>query len=272
MYIYTPQLMTKLDADLQEAERLARTDREKIHVRVDRLIYQHLKEYVAMNDAEFAGNYGAAVRAAENMQTIRKQLHAVNPFFFWYDENGYHSNSGYWSVGQRTDFYRKYAELTNGQKGDLLAVLPEKVAFRTDPFNEGTFAGWYEPGWSTRGWDTVSTTRPFYDQGYRNAQGYPYIGYMWYRIDINVPQVPNGRRVILFTPAVETEAWGWVNGNLVGHRPFKESYVRPIEMAFDVTDALVPGHNTIALRVNTSLSHDVVAGGLVSRLVLYSPK
>jgi hypothetical protein len=43
-------------------------------------------------------------------------------------------------------------------------------------------------------------------------------------------------------------------------------------MAFDVTDALVPGRNTIALRVNTSPSHDVVAGGLVSRLVLYSPK
>lgn len=272
MYIYTPKLLTQLEGDLREAELLARTERERTHVHADRLIFEHLKAYVAMNDAEFAGNYPAAVAAAQNMQAIRLQLHAVNPFFIWNDENGYHSNSGYWSVGQRLDFYKKYAALTNGDKGDLIAVLPEKSSFKTDPFNEGTFAGWYEPAWSTRGWDTLRTTHPFYAQGYSNAQGYPYIGYVWYRVTIDVPKIPQGRRVMLFTPAVETEAWGWMNGQFVGHRPYKESYVRPIEMAFDVTDALVPGRNTLALRVNTGLSYDIAAGGLVSRLVLYSPR
>jgi hypothetical protein len=272
-YVYTPRLLAKLHADVTMAEALAHTERERTHVRIDRLIYEHLKAYMAMTNAEFAGNYGAAAQAAENMQTIRKQLYNISPFLFWYDENGYHSNSGYWSVGQRLDYYKKYAALTNGEKGNLVTVLPEEASFSTDQYNEGVFAGWYEPQWDTSQWRRISTTTPFYAQGYRNSNGYPYIGYVWYRVNVNVPALPKGRRVMLFAPAIETEAWGWVNGQFVGHRPYLESYVRPNEMLFDVTDALVPGRtNTIVLRLNTGLSYDIASGGLVSRLVLFSPK
>jgi len=71
---------------------------------------------------------------------------------------------------------------------------------------------------------------------------------------------------------VETEAWAWVNGQFVGHRPYREAYIRPCEMELDVTEALKPGvENVIAVRVSTSLSPAQAASGILSRLFLYSP-
>ena len=76
----------------------------------------------------------------------------------------------------------------------------------------------------------------------------------------------------LYVPELETEAWVWVNGQYVGHRPYREAYIRPAEMELDVTDALSPGEvNTIAIRVNTSLAAASAASGLQSRAFLYAP-
>src|SRR5690606_35522191 len=51
-WVYTPQLMQKLATNVAAEERAADTPRDKLHVQIDRLIYQHLQAYVAMNDAD----------------------------------------------------------------------------------------------------------------------------------------------------------------------------------------------------------------------------
>jgi hypothetical protein len=103
--------------------------------------------------------------------------------------------------------------------------------------------------------------------------GYPYVGPIWYRLDVRVPRSARGRRVMLYAPIVETEAWCWVNGRFVGHRPYKEAYIRPCQFEFDVTEALEPGRrNQITVCVNTGLSAAQAASGLLSRLFLYSPR
>jgi hypothetical protein len=72
---------------------------------------------------------------------------------------------------------------------------------------------------------------------------------------------------------VETEAWGWVNGKYVGHRPYHEAYERPNEIDFDVSQALEPGKkNRIVLRVQTGLGAAQAASGLISRAFLYAAK
>ena len=78
---------------------------------------------------------------------------------------------------------------------------------------------------------------------------------------------------MLSAAILETEAWGWVNGKYVGHRPYSEAYIRPAEMEMDVTDAVVPGEtNVIAIRVGTGLNGAQAAGGFMSRLFMYAPK
>ncbi len=90
---------------------------------------------------------------------------------------------------------------------------------------------------------------------------------------MKVPATAKGKPVKLYVPAIETEAWGWVNGSYVGHRPYREAYERPNEIDFDVADALKPGEkNVIVLRLHTGLGAAQQSAGMTSRTFLYSPK
>jgi len=272
-YIYTPALIDSLDVSVAKAEKLADTPRTKLHVKVDRLILEHLKEYMAMRGAAFAGDFARAAKHAQRMLDLRKPLHEINSFFIMPHEDGYKTGVWYWKVTDRRNYYQSLADKMSGKTGDLVALLPEEAKFRTDPRDEGRFAHWYAPDFSPEGWQALRTTEPFYRQGYMDAQGYPYLGNIWYRLKADVPASFKGRKVILYAPIVETEAWCWVNGKYVGHRPYREAYIRPMQMEVDVTSALRPGEtNVIALRVNTSLSAAWGASGLMSRLFLYAPK
>src|SRR5258708_2047522 len=162
--------------------------------------------------------------------------------------------------------------MTSGKTGDLIAVLPEKAAFSTDPHDDGLFAEWYKPAFNDKGWPGVLTTHPFYAQGYTDEAGHTYTGQMWYRLKVKVPASAKGKKVMLYAPVIETEAWCWVNGQFAGHRPYREAYIRPCQMELDVTDALKPGvENTIAIRVSTSQAPAQAASGILSRLFLYAP-
>ncbi len=271
--IYTPELLTTLGKHITEAEQLADTERDRLHVRADRLIYDHLETYVKMSAAEAAGNFAEAAKQAGRLMELRKQLHAINPFYIWFDETRYHSGIWYWGALDRQKYYQSLADMTSGKTGDLIALLPEKAAFRTDPHDDGLFEEWYQPRLNEKDWKPVSTTRPFYVQGYEDAQGHTYIGYLWYRLKVDVPASARGKKVILYAPVVETEAWCWVNGQYVGHRPYQEGYVRPSPMEFDVTTMIRPGAtNVITVRVSTSLAAAQAASGILSRMFLYAPK
>jgi hypothetical protein len=207
------------------------------------------------------------------MFLLREQLHAINPFFIWPDEKGFHTGVWAWTISDRKRYYQSLLDKTAGRTGTLVALGPKQAMFRTDPHDEGIFAGWQQPGFDEGGWAKVDTTRPFYRQGFDDAHGYPYLGQVWYRLKTNVPAAARGKKVMLYVPAVVTEAWCWVNGDYAGHRPYKEAYVRPAEMEVDVTRFIRPGQtNVIAIRVDTSLSAAQAADGMLSRAMLYTPK
>jgi hypothetical protein len=272
-YVYTPVLLETLGRLVQEAERKADSDAARLHVKADRLICEHLKAYMAMSSAEAQADFAAAARHAQRMMDLRRELHAISPFYIWYDEERYHSGIWYWGVEDRRRYYEGLAKLTDGEGGRLVVKLPERAQFRTDPFDEGVAAEWYAGEVAEPEWRPILTTEPFYVQGYEDEQGHPYVGQLWYRLRVEVPESAQGQRVMLYAPTVETEAWCWVNGQYVGHRPYREAYVRPAEMELDVSEAIRPGQrNLIAVRVGTGLCLAAAAAGLQSRLFLYAPK
>jgi hypothetical protein len=119
----------------------------------------------------------------------------------------------------------------------------------------------------------IKTTIPFIFQGYMDEQSYPYMGAAWYRFDVDVPASVKGKTVKLYTPVLESEGWVWVNGRYIGHRPYREAYERPNQLDMDITSALKPGEkNQVTIRVHTNLNPAAQAGGLYSRVFLYSPK
>jgi hypothetical protein len=271
-YVYTPELVAELGRQVTEAEKLAGQDPYRARVRADRLILEHLRGYLAMTRAEWDCNFAEAVKQADFMLQQRQALHALSPFLFLPDDAKPESGFYYWGIVARKAYYQKLADLTSGKTGQLVAVLPERTDFRTDPRDEGRFAGWFALDWPEKGWQQALTTRPFYDQGYRDEHGYPYLGALWYRFSVDVPADARGKQLRLYAPAVETEAWGWVNRRFVGHRPYHEAYERPNEIDFEVSQAIEPGkRNTIVLRVHTGLGASQAASGLVSRLFLYAP-
>ena len=269
-YVYTPKLIAELTKQIETAESIGYTDPIKKHVRADRLILEHLKGYMAMHKAEWACNFAEAVKQADYMLAQRKQLHDLSPFYCLPDDKKSESGFYYWGLNARRDYYQKLADMTTGPKGKLLVVLPEKTAFNTDVRDEGRFERWYLPTFPDKNWQQVFTTVPFYAQGYRDRIGYPHMGALWYRFQVDVPASAKGKKVKLYAPAIETEVWGWVNGEFVGHRPYREAYERPIDIDFDVSAALVPGKsNTIVLRVHTGTNAAQQAAGMTSRAFLY---
>jgi len=271
-YVYTPGLIESLEKSVAQAEELADTPRTKLHVQVDRLIHEHLKAYVAMRRAEFDGRFAEAAAHAQAMLDLRKPLHEINSFFIMPHEDGYKTGVWYWRVINRKEYYQSLADKLSGKTGDLVAILPERVKFRLDRKDQGRFEGWYATALNDHKWRTLLTTKPFYAQGYMDKTGYPYLGDMWYRLTVDVPATAAGRKVFLYAPIVETEAWCWVNGRYVGHRPYREAYIRPAQMELDVTDAIRPGQiNQIAIRVNTGLGAAQASSGLMSRIFLYAP-
>jgi len=271
--VYTPELLARLKHLLAQAEQLADTERDKLHVRADRLIYEHLVAYMDLAAAEAAGEFAAAIAHADKMLSLRGQLHAIDPFFIWPDEKGYHTGVWYWTITDRKKFYQSLLDKTGGKTGALVAMAPRQATFRTDPHEEGIFAGWQQPGLDETSWALLDTTRPFYRQGYDDCRGYPYLGHVWYRLKLEVPRSAQGKKIMLCVPVVVTEAWCWVNGHYAGHRPYQEAYVRPAEMEVDVTPFVRPGQaNVIAIRVDTSLAAAQAAEGIQSRAFLYTPK
>jgi hypothetical protein len=281
-WAYSPRLLAQLQKAQDAAEKLAVTPREKQHVLVDRLILQHLQAYVAMNDADLSGNYAEAARQADLMLQVRPKLHAISSFFMMPSEkkpNGSAEPSSgvwYWGITDRAKYYRKLADKMTGKTGSLVAMLPQRAAFTLDPDDEGRFAGWYRPDWNTQRWNSLTTAQPFYLQGpktepYMDKSGHVYMGAMWYLFKVDVPKVAAGRTIKLLLPTIEAEAWVWVNGQYVGHRPYRETYERPNDMDQDVTSALRPGSpNVISVRVSTSANRAAMASGLLSRAFLYS--
>ena len=57
--------------------------------------------------------------------------------------------------------------------------------------------------------------------GLPGRRGTSYTGYIWYRMDVDMPASAAGKTLRLYSPAVESEAWGWVNGRYIGHRPIR---------------------------------------------------
>ena len=135
-WVYTPPMLVKLEDALTQAERAANTPRDKEHVQIDRLIYEHLKAYMAMNDAELHGNFAEAARQAQVMLDARGKLFAINPFLMKANERApgggldFSSGTWYWTITDRMEYYQKMHDLTSGKTGDLVAMLPQKTRVR----------------------------------------------------------------------------------------------------------------------------------------------
>jgi len=263
--IYSDPLMARLDASILAAEVVARSPTEKLHIGIERLIYDNLREFVAAEKAKRKGDFTAAAMHTARQIELQTEINRITPFMGWHPYPAY-----------GTDWEKNRMEATaakaGGAEGDLVALLPEMAVFRTDPFDDGRYQRWQEPSTDLSQWKPIATTSGWDTQGLQDDKGHPYTGLAWYQFDVDVPESARGKLVWLHGLAVLNEAWIWVNGRYAGHRPYLGPWSRPHTMEMDVSKLLEAGQrNRITVRVLSNW--DVWgANGIYERMFLYARK
>ncbi len=107
-------------------------------------------------------------------------------------------------------------------------------------------------------------------QGVLHPDWQSFTGFMWYKTEATLTGRQAAGPVRVMFPGLFSEAWLYVNGWLVAHRPQKHVWwLNDYTFAWDVdlTGRLKPGANDITLRVHNT-HHN---GGLFRRPFLYAP-
>ncbi len=139
-----------------------------------------------------------------------------------------------------------------------LPQVPSEWRFAIDEQDVGREQGWFAEDFDDRGWARIAI-----GQGWEKA-GYDYDGVAWYRVRMTLPEVPEGKRLLLCFGAVDEEAWVWVNGQLAGEHAEGEAGWRQ-SFTIDITDYVRPGaENLLAVRVFDSL----LQGGIYKPVTL----
>jgi hypothetical protein len=257
--------MAGLDASIQAAERAAETDAEKLHLRMERTIYDNLREFVAADRAKREGDCAAAAAHTGRQLEIQAAMSKITSFLGYYP---YPTYGPEWEK-KRMD---KAAAKMGGAEGELVALVPEMARFRADPFDDGRYERWQEPSTDLATWRTLATTSGWDTQGLQDEKGHPYTGLGWYQFDVAVPESAKGKDVFLHGLGVVNEAWVWIDGRYAGHREYMGPWSRPHELDMDVRRLIQPGRtNRITVRVLNNW--DVWgANGIYERMFLYARK
>src|SRR6185437_12774739 len=142
-YVYSDKLIAQLDEHQAKAEALAKEEPYATHVRVDRLILEHLKGYLAMNRAEFTGDYVEAIKQADFMFKQREALNKISGYFYIPESKNpretYWAGSHYWNLTMRREHYQKVLDMISGKTGDLVAKAPREGKFALDDLDIGRY-------------------------------------------------------------------------------------------------------------------------------------
>ena len=305
--IYTPPLVEALRVHLGEAEalvkplqdaapqRLSRNEKLLLaRMRFTRLSFDIIDNYMKMvRLAAGEVDYKAAVAAGEAGLATRERMTAMSGIFTTYRLPGQPGTkimeSGpAWFSGE-TQQYAALAEYTDGPRGRLLTRLPLTWAFRRDPHDTGLashFAGWEadltfwhanrqryatpasRKDYPTTRWEMVRTDLYPQAQGVLHPDWQAFTGFLWYKSPIELQPGQVDGNVHLRLPGLFSEAWLYVNGYLVSHRPQKHVWWYNdygFEWNVDVSGCLRAGTNDITLRVHCT--HHM--GGMFRRPFLY---
>jgi hypothetical protein len=125
-------------------------------------------------------------------------------------------------------------------------------------FYRGDAAGADQPAFSDRAWRPLNLPHDWSIEGpysAANASGTGYLpgGIGWYRKTFQLPASARGRKIYIDFDGVYRDSDVWINGHLLGHRPYGYS-----SFEYDLTPHLVFGEksNVVAVRVDHTKSAD----------------
>jgi hypothetical protein len=143
--------------------------------------------------------------------------------------------------------------------------------FLTDKDKKGEAAGWSRPEFDDSRW---KVTDPAIET-WSTIGHHSYMGAMWYRTKIDLPTIPEGKKVHLWLGATDGSAKVFVNGRHVPYADAKgetketfSGYCSPA--SFEITQTIRSGDvNHIAILCERTFVNELGTGGLLSPVVIY---
>jgi hypothetical protein len=251
--VYTADLLQQLDKHIRQAEALAGSGPEATRVHIDRLIHDHLRQYVLLEQAKRNADYRQAIAHIDNMVALRERVRPITPFIL----SRHQAHSGgvplYGDVVWEKPILEQRLAQMDGTAGTLVSFLPERARFRTDPHDDGYYEQWFTPSFNDASWHTISTAAGWEGQdvpGLVDDRGFSYKGAAWYRMNIAAPAATPDQGVTLVFPSIVNRVLVWINGRYAGASEFKGPWFRPNPAEIDISGLLTPGQtDQITLRV-----------------------
>ena len=253
------------------------------------LNFQFLEAFIAMLEARDQFDFALAKKELDDMRALNEKLISFDLSYALVPEepvvvakgkrkprsiSAMHARTSiayvkrFWSATVESGYERVV------ERGDLVAGLPDEWGFLADLTDVGESAGWFADGITGGNWRTLRTkTASWSDQGMHYYKG---VG--WYRTTVRIPKRFKGRKLYLWFGGVDEQAKVWFNGQLLGASadageglPGTAGTFLPFE--FNVTkEARVSADNTIVVKVTNKRLDEVGTGGIVSPVMLWSPK
>jgi hypothetical protein len=264
MKVFNADLRRQLRADLNEAKKAAASDLYR-----KRLAF--IETGLNFTDAQFAVlDATTALRAGKgNVQTLARNAMAAceardaivqeNVDGFALNGPGFYTNLARRKMADYLGPLSKtYTDLAaNASSG--ITPLPLTWDFRLDPKDVGQKQRWFDAAEAKKlKWQPINVTTWWGSQLLSDDPVDPvthqYVGVAWYAIDADLPAPKAGQTVNLVLGGVDESCWVYVNGKQVGQLIYNaktdpDSWKKP--QSFDVTKALKPGQNHIAVRVQS---------------------
>jgi len=244
---YTPALLKKCSQSLEKAARAAGDHPlHRPRVAMNAQGFRNAAQYIDLRNALNSGRIDDALKTYREL-LARAQVQV---------QSGY---ANHYAVEYLKRFLgapvEAAAAAVHGNR--IVAVLPDRMRMACDKEDRGIAQNWADVKFDDSKWREVATYTDTLD-----AQGLPdEKTILWYRTSIDVPRV-DGKCSLLFIE-VDGAATVFVNGQQVGTCDKERS-----TFAVDISSAVRPGKNTVAVRVDHSRITELMLGGLIRPVYL----
>ncbi len=254
--IYTPALAAECRAHLERAAAAARSDpRHAERVALHAAGFESATDYLAVCAAMDRGAFGEALTLYEELMKRLRGLVA----------------KGWANPEYGTSYLERFlgenlraAAAATAPPARVRAVLPDEWRMAFDPDDQGVTNRYGGSDFDDAAWTAVRTRSQSL-----SAQGLSRTEIMWFRTRFEAPDT-RGRLAMLFVE-VDGLADVFVNGRRLDAADPGGSTSAPRRRAtfeVDVTPAVRPGANTLAVRVDNRQMSELFLGGLVRPVVL----
>lgn len=196
----------------------------------------------------------------------------------------------YWTPSLNINYFKAFhsatytdaARIADSNRFVLLTPKPiRQFRYQPDKEQQGEQLGWMQVGFDDSSW---SGTDPCV-QTWSSLGLHDYMGAMWYRASVELSGVSQGKKAYLWLAATDGSAKLFFNGRHILYSTESRDaegktttiqtdaftgYAQPA--SFDITDAVKPGDNRIALVCVRDFQNELGTGGLLGPVVLYREK